>query len=127
MSNENKVGQNLFATSKKSNKKGQYKQPIVPNELYDGIKNSISLSKERGTFRVPLEQKLEIDALLQVSTEYKYVYELLAELVFERVSTFSKSDRDKYNNILSDLKEKEIKKLERKANKSKWFYTITHV
>lgn len=116
--NQETVAQDLFASqNKKSNKKGSYKRPIPSTESYSGVEDTVSLAKERGTIRTPLEQKLEFDALLEMSVEHNYSYELLAELTFRAVSNLSKEDRDRYNEILNRLKQAELHKLRKKTKK----------
>lgn len=116
MTNEKKIG--LIGK-----RKNEYIKPIEPKETYNGINSSKSKTKqvefesilttERGTIRPLLEQKLELDALLSIS-DYQYIYEILAELIYSQVQKLSKEQFLKYQENLNDLKRKEIKKNKKK-------------
>lgn len=124
-SNNKKIG--LINKKKKTN---SYIPDVKPKNPYTGITETENtptkplteeldfnlLTLERGTIRPPLEQKLELDALVQIS-DYQYAYELLAELVYSARKQLSKEDEQKYQSILYDLKRKEVKKLQKKMQK----------
>lgn len=123
-SKNKKIG--LINKKKKTN---AYIPDVKPKNPYTGITENESntqkpiaeeldfsvLTLERGTIRPPLEQKLELDALVQIS-DYQYAYELLAELVYSARKQLSKEDEQKYQTILYDLKKKEVKKLQKKLH-----------
>lgn len=124
-SKNKKIG--LIQSNKKKNKSNTYIPDVKPKNPYTGISEKDSnptqsvteeldfslLTLERGTIRPPLEQKLELDALVQIS-DYQYAYELLAELVYSARKQLSKEDEQKYQSVLYDLKRKEVKKLQKK-------------
>ena len=124
-SNSKKIG--LINKKKKTN---TYIPDVKPKNPYTGITETENtsaktlteeldfnlLTLERGTIRPPLEQKLELDALVQIS-DYQYAYELLAELVYSARKQLSKEDEQKYQSVLYDLKRKEVKKLQKKIQK----------
>lgn len=124
-SKNKKIG--LIQSNKKKNKANAYIPDVKPKNPYTGISETDSnatqsvteeldfnlLTLERGTIRPPLEQKLELDALVQIS-DYQYAYELLAELVYSARKQLSKEDEQKYQSVLYDLKRKEVKKLQKK-------------
>lgn len=124
-SNNKKIG--LINKKKKTN---SYIPDVKPKNPYTGITETENapakplteeldfnlLTLERGTIRPPLEQKLELDALVQIS-DCQYAYELLAELVYSARKQLSKEDEQKYQSILYDLKRKEVKKLQKKMQK----------
>lgn len=124
-SKNKKIG--LIQSNKKKNKANTYIPDVKPKNPYTGISETDSnptqsvteeldfslLTLERGTIRPPLEQKLELDALVQIS-DYQYAYELLAELVYSARKQLSKEDEQKYQSVLYDLKRKEVKKLQKK-------------
>ena len=126
-SKNKKIG--LINNSKKK-KTNTYIPDVKPTNPYTGITENDNvpakpiteeldmnlLTLERGTIRPPLEQKLELDALVQIS-DYQYAYELLAELVYSARTQLSKEDEQKYQTILYDLKRKEVKKLQKKMQK----------
>jgi len=128
-SKNKKIG--LINNSKKK-KTNTYIPDVKPTNPYTGITENDNvpakpiteeldmnlLTLERGTIRPPLEQKLELDALVQIS-DYQYAYELLAELVYSARTQLSKEDEQKYQTILYDLKRKEVKKLQKKMQKKK--------
>ncbi|MEI5992397.1 hypothetical protein A5881_003953 [Enterococcus termitis] len=98
--------------------KNHYQETPKPEQPYNGI-NEIPkdiLANERGTIRVPLDQKIEFDALLMTS-DYSYSYELMAELVYESVKNKSKEENKKYQETLAMLRDKELKRIERKKMK----------
>lgn len=100
------------------NRKNTYIPTPKPEEPYVGNATSEPdlLSVERGTIRVPLEQKCEFDALLQIS-EYSYSYELMAELVYEATKKQSKEENLEYQAILNNLKKKERNRLAKKRGR----------
>lgn len=81
------------------------------------------MKDDRGTIRIPNENKLEFDALLSIQEDFQYSYELFAELVYDRVKRLSKEEHQEYLDQLARLKkkhiQKEIKKAEKKANNKK--------
>lgn len=110
----------------KKKKESSYKEDIKPNETYSTptpLINKIEkdendpLRTERGTIRLPLEQKCELDALLEISLDYSYIYELLAELIYSNVSKLSKEESEHYYASLNRLKEKELIKIKNKNKK----------
>lgn len=98
--------------------KNLYQETPRPEQPYSGAETIPKdiLANERGTIRVPLDQKIEFDALLATS-EYHYTYELMAELVYEAVKNKTKEENKKYQETLAMLREKELKKIERKKIK----------
>ncbi|MGG5373415.1 replication-associated protein [Enterococcus sp. AZ196] len=124
-SNSKRIG--LINKKKKTN---TYIPDVKPKNPYTGITETENtpakplteeldfnlLTLERGTIRPPLEQKLELDALVQIS-DYQYAYELLAELVYSARKQLSKEDEQKYQSVLYDLKRKEVKKIQKKIQK----------
>ncbi|OTN94131.1 hypothetical protein A5804_002805 [Enterococcus faecium] len=104
----------------------EYKQDISPQEPYTGYSEEIEkkyLKDDRGTIRIPNENKLEFDALLSIQEDFQYSYELFAELVYDRVKRLSKEEHQEYLDQLARLKkkhiQKEIKKAEKKAKNKK--------
>lgn len=105
---------------KKMTKNNEYVSDITPSQPYNGSLNSNDVLKdERGTLRIPMEQKLEFDALLQILPDYSYTYELFAELVYDKVKDLSKEQNQKYQSTLRDLREKEANKKLKKLNKNR--------
>lgn len=98
--------------------KNHYQETPKPEQPYSGIAELPKdiLANERGTIRVPLDQKIEFDALLMTS-DYSYSYELMAELVYESVKNKSKEENKKYQETLAMLRDKELKRIERKKMK----------
>lgn len=127
MESNKKIG---LINKDKKKKTNTYVPDVKPKNSYTGIteaedtasnstKESLDfslLTLERGTIRPLLEQKLELDALVQIS-DYQYAYELLAELVYSARKQLSKEDEQRYQSILYDLKRKEVKKLQKKMEK----------
>lgn len=122
--NKMKEQPNLLNTNKK--KATAYKQTLKPQNTYNSTNTLIKkisddekdpLKNTRGTIRLPLDQKCELDALLEMSLDYHYTYELLAELIYNSVSKMSKEQSEEYYTVLNRLKEKELKKIAKKENK----------
>lgn len=100
----------------------EYQKDIIPDQPYTGYSEDIQkkfLRDDRGTLRVPVENKLEFDALLSIEADFQYSYELFAELVYDRVKNFSKEKHQLYQEQLSLLKEKHIQKELKKEAKRK--------
>lgn len=93
-------------------------KPAAAAEQPKGIDYEEMLNSKRQSIVVPALNKLEFDALLKVSEDYFYSYELLAEIVYQQVQTLPEDLKQKYNDTLEELKSKEIKKLERKDKKA---------
>lgn len=97
-----------------------YKEDQLPTNPYTGYTQADEkkyLHDDRGTLRVPVENKLEFDALLSIEPDFQYSYELFAELVYDRVKTFPKEKNQRYQDQLALLKEKHIQKELKKAAK----------
>ncbi|MFB8450044.1 replication-associated protein [Enterococcus thailandicus] len=98
----------------------QYKEDLTPQEPYTGYSEEIEkkyLKDDRGTIRIPNENKLEFDALLNIQEDYQYSYELFAELVYDRVKKLSKEEHQEYSDQLTKLKKKHIQKELKKEEK----------
>lgn len=98
----------------------EYKEDLTPQEPYTGYSEEIEkkyLKDDRGTIRIPNENKLEFDALLSIQEDFQYSYELFAELVYDRVKKLSKEEHQEYLDQLVRLKKKHIQKELKKAEK----------
>ncbi|MBC1746930.1 hypothetical protein [Listeria seeligeri] len=105
----------------------EYKPPLIPknpdNENTqtspvseaDTSTTEIVASKSiaRKTMRVPEDQFFEFMALLDTS-EYSYVYELLGDMIDQRLNTLNSSDLRIYQSALDSIKRTEEKKKSRK-------------
>lgn len=76
------------------------------------------LKSKRQSIVVPALNKLEFDALLNVSEDFFYSYELLADIVYKQVQSLPEDLKVKYDRSLEELKSKEIKKLKRNDKKA---------
>ncbi|MBC1814123.1 hypothetical protein HCA60_16655, partial [Listeria booriae] len=72
-----------------------------------------SKSIARKTMRVPEDQFFEFMALLDTS-EYSYVYELLGDMIDQRLNTLNSSELRIYQSALDSIKRTEEKKKSRK-------------
>lgn len=101
-------------------KHNEYKEDLTPQEPYTGYSQEIEkkyLKDDRGTIRIPNENKLEFDALLSIQEDFQYSYELFAELVYDRVKKLSKEENQEYQDQLTRLKKKHIQKELKKEEK----------
>lgn len=89
------------------------KKPETPKET----DYSEMLKSKRQSIVVPALNKLEFDALLNVSEDFFYSYELLADIVYKQVQLLPDELRKKYDQSLEELKSKEIKKMKRSSKK----------
>lgn len=110
--------------NKKTTRNNEYKEDFIPQDPYSGFSEEFEkkyLKDDRGTIRIPNENKLEFDALLDIEEDYQYSYELFAELVYDKVKNLSKEKHEEYQMQLNRLKkkhiQKELKKAERKNQK----------
>ncbi|WP_207578233.1 hypothetical protein [Listeria seeligeri] len=105
----------------------EYKPPLSPrnpdkeNTTITTVKedesstseNSGNKSDARKTMRVPEDQFFEFMALLDTS-EYSYVYELLGDMIDQRLNTLNTSELRIYHSALDSIKRTEEKKKNRK-------------
>jgi hypothetical protein len=104
----------------------EYKPPLEPLNPddkkiaeqidYETKSESINIQQKsdvRKTMRVPEEQFFEFMALLDAS-EYSYVYELLGDMIDQRMSKLDSSELRVYQSALESIKRTENKKKQRK-------------
>ncbi|UYX55886.1 hypothetical protein M3Y14_32160 (plasmid) [Bacillus thuringiensis] len=96
-----------------------YKADVIPSNPYDPslpAKATLVNSDKRGSIRMPLETKLEFDALLEVS-EYQYAYELLGEMHNLFMEKLSPEQLRLFNAQLENIKRKAALKEAKKQQK----------
>lgn len=125
--NDNKSTTDSTPTPRKGFTK-EYKPPLVPKNP-DGVNTTVKSKTEtnfvestqqiqqksdiRKTMRVPETQFFEFMALLDAS-EYSYVYELLGDMIDQRINSLDSNELRVYNSALESIKRTEEKKKQRK-------------
>ncbi|EAD9920959.1 hypothetical protein KQX72_14630 (plasmid) [Listeria monocytogenes] len=88
---------------------------VTPARVDESVKSDTVINKriERKTMRVPEDQFFEFMALLDTS-EYSYVYELLGDMIDQRLNTLNTSELRIYQSALDSIKRTEEKKKNRR-------------